>query len=42
MTVTFSAFFTRPSYQHKAIKIDNEGGWVRQNTTVVGSYLLVR
>jgi len=20
----------------------NEGGWVRQNTTVVGSYLLVR
>jgi hypothetical protein len=21
--------------------IENEGGWVRQNTTVVGSYLLV-
>ena len=32
-------FVVGSEYLHK---IPNEGGWVRQNTTVVGSYLLVR
>jgi len=26
----------------KRTEYPNEGGWVRQNTTVIGSYLLVR